>query len=458
MGLPRGRINEDEVKNQEVKTVVKNEVKNRNQEVKTMKTHYRSPSGREILQGSLALALAVSAAMLPLSANANTSAGTILRNSVTVDYDDSNGTAQPQETDSVDITVDLVASVVWGAAPADQTVNSGATLPGAYTITLTNTSNGSDVYDITDSTTESCTTGTLGNESFAFTTPTISVGATVSSGAGVFGGVNTTIPVSNITAADFTAGNTVIINGNPYTVVSASSDGDGTTADSLVVATDATADVGAAGVQIGERITFSYGATGPAGAASSGATGCEHAHELVADGTLATGGNAQSSDTVNGWSTIVNSIELTVVKYVRNVTAAGKNPGAADVTYDSVDYYLSGVSGNPGNTLEYLVVITNGSAGDAQNVVFGDTLPNFTTYTTSTLAVDTDGDGTFDVTLPADESEADSEGGIVTQSGQSIDVFPGTGGDEDTDAGGTITDVGTAPGNKSAIKYRITID
>ena len=101
-----------------------------------------------------------------------------------------------------------------------------------------------------------------------------------------------------------------------------------------------------------------------------------------------------------------------------------------------------------------MVVITNSSGGDATDVEFNDTLPPFTTYIASSNAVDTNGDETFDVTA---EDEADTTG-IVTQSGSSIQVFAGTGGSEATDLGGGITDVGTAPNNKSAVRYQVTID
>lgn len=418
-----------------------------------MKPTNHSLKGLKLQGVSAALLLALGGVVTSGTAQANTAAGTVLTNAVTVDYDDAGGTAQAQISDSVDVTVDHVASVAWGSAPAGQSTTSGGTLPSAYTVDLTNTGNGSDTYNITDNTGQTCA-GTLTAESFAFTTPQ-TLGATVTSAVSSFDGVDTLIPVSNLTAADFADGDTVVINngGTTYTVVGAK-----VSAIQLAVSGDQTAAFNASGLQVGERLSFSYGATGNAGTLS-GAASCTHDHELVADGTLATGGNAQSQATVNGWSTTVNAVTLTVAKYVRNVTTPAKNPGAADVSYNGVDYYASGVTGNPGETLEYLVVITNSSAGDASDVEFNDTLPAFTTYTTSSLAVDTNGDETFNVTLPGSETEADNEaGGIVTQSGSSIQVFAGTGGDENTDAGGAITNSTTAPNNKSAVKYQITID
>ncbi|MGM0564882.1 MAG: hypothetical protein ACQES2_11170 [Pseudomonadota bacterium] len=416
-----------------------------------MKTNYQGPNGQTMKRLAAGLVVALGGLLATGNAMA-TSAGTTLRNDVTVDYTDAGGAPQAQETASVDVTVDHVADVAWGAAPAGQTTNSGTTLPSAYVINLTNTGNGSDTYNITNNTTQTCG-GTLTAESFSFDTPE-TLGATVSASAGTLVGGDTEIEVSNLTAADFANGDIVVIGngGTEYTVVSATEGATATDTDVLVVAGDQTADFSAAGLQIGERLAFEYGDTGNAGTIS-GAASCTHDHELVADGTTADGGNAQSSDTVNGWATTVNGVTLTVDKYVRNVTTAAKNPGTADISFDGQDYFETGVTGNPGETLEYLIVIDNGAAGDAAGVEFNDTLPAFTTYVDDSAAVDTDSDGTFDVTLPGDETEADNEGGIVTQSGSTIQVFAGTGGDEDTDTGGNIV-----AGEQSVVKYQITID
>lgn len=417
-----------------------------------MKTNYQSPDGQTIKRIATGLLLAMGGILASASVQANTAAGTTLSNDVTVDYTDAGGAAQAPVSDSVEVTVDHVADVAWGAAPAGQTTSSGTALPTAYVIDLTNTGNGSDSYNITNNTGETCG-GTLTAENFSFTTP-ISLGATVSAAAGSFDGTNTTIEVSNLTAADFTAGDIVVIGngGTEYTVVSATEGATPADTDELVVSGDQTADFSAAGLQIGERIDFEYGDTGNAGTISGAGT-CTHDHELVADGTTATGGNAQSSDTVNGWATTVNGVTLTVDKYVRNVTTAAKNPGAADISFDGQDYFEIGVTGNPGETLEYLIVIDNATSGNAAGVEFNDTLPTFTTYVDDSAQVDTDSDGAFDVTLPTDETEADNEGGIVTQSGRSIQVFAGTGGNEDSDTGGEI-----AAGEQSVVKYQITID
>ena len=347
-----------------------------------MKTVIHSPTGLKLKTGVAAFALAFGGMFMTGIAQANTSAGTVLTNSVTVDYDDAAGTAQTQEVASVDVTVDLVPSVVWGlvVTPATQTVDSQQALPTEYLVDLTNTGNGSDTYTVADNTTESCTTGSLGTESFTFSVSE-TLGATVTSGVGVLAGGNTAIPVSNLNTIDLAVGNTVVINNGvtEYTVVA------GTTTTSLVLSGDVTADFATAGLQVGERLAFSYGSAVSAGLLAANATGCAHAHELAATGTLATGGNTNigpiaSAPTVT-WETLVEGVQLTVAKYVRNDTNAGKNPtynAANDVTYNSIEYYAASVSGNPGDILTYLVVIENASSGEGSNVIFADTLPAFT--------------------------------------------------------------------------------
>jgi uncharacterized repeat protein (TIGR01451 family) len=386
-------------------------------------------------------------------AHANTAAGTAIVNSVTVDYDDAGGVAQAQVTDSVSITVNLVGSVAWGALPAGATTSSGAALPAAYTIPLQNMGNGSDTFTITDNTSES--DGDLSAGTFVVTPDEdggtagvqITLFGTVSSGAGVFGGGNTTIPVGNLTLADLTAGTTqVVINGTTYTVAA------GSTATQLVVSGDATADVAAAGVQIGEVATVTY--NGTAGTLSNGLLTATHDHDLNATGTSMNGNAAATADS-GVWQTTVNGAQLTVAKYVRNVTNAAGNPGAGGTPINGQTYFDSGVTGNPGDTLEYVVDIVNAAAGLATDVVFSDTLSAFTTYVASSVEVDTNGDGTYDVTIGGGETEGTEAGGIIVVSGSSITVYAGVGGDESTPLGGNIAGGGT---ENSVVLYQATIN
>ncbi len=430
-----------------------------------MKTINFSPSGFK-RKGGVLLAVALSSLMFTEIAQANTSAGTVLRNTVSVAYDDTGGAPQTAVTATVDVTVDLVPAVTWGTAPSDQTIGSNSALPSGYTLTLTNSGNGSDTYTLTDNTVVSCVGGTsaLTAESFGLTPTPTTLGATVSSGTGVYaaGPNETTIPVSNLTPADFTAGNIVLIGATTYTVVSSAA-GAGILPDSLVVTGDATGDVGAAGVQIGEQITVTYGGTGTSGTLSGSGGLCEHQHNLTATGSLATGGNTDVVQATGAdyFTTLVRGVTLSVTKYVRNITTPGKNSGGGVAIYGAT-YYTAGVTGNPGETLEYLVVTTNSSSADADNVVFTDTMPTYTTYTASSLVVDANGDGTFDAPIAGDTESDAVAGGVIGVSGNTITVYAGVGGSEDgAGTGGTVQDVGEVgndPSNQTAIRYRLTID
>ena len=431
-----------------------------------MKTKINSPQGFKLNTGGAAVLLALGSLVSVGTAQANTAAGVTLTNSVTVDYNDAGGTAQPQETATVDVTVDHLPSAAWGTVPADQTANSGGTLPGAYSITLTNTGNGSDTYTLTESSVDACTVaGTLTNDAFALTPTPTTLGATVISSVTStteFGVPDDSNTADSITR-DIEVGDMVLINGDVVEIATVTENSPaGTTTITLASALSAAPSVGD---QVGEQISVSLGANGAAGTISgAGATSvCTHTHTLNAAGSTATGGNTETDQDSATFITTVEGVTLAVAKFVRNVTTPAKNTGAAAITYAGEDYFATGaVSGNPSETLEYLVVITNSSGGDASGVEFNDTLPNFTTYVASSNAVDTDGaDGgtpgtgeAFEVTA---EDEADTTG-IVTQSGSTIQVFAGTGGSEATDTGGGITDVGTAPNNKSAIRYQVTID
>ncbi len=419
--------------------------------MRTISVH--SPPGfLKTVLAMLAL-LAAGVFIVPGTAQANTAAGTTITNSVTVDYDDAGGTPQTQVTASVDVTVSLVGGVAWGTAPAGQGTGSGSALPSAYSITLQNSGNGSDTFTITDNTTESSVNLSAGSftvspDESAAAGVQITLFGTVSSGAGVFAAGVTTIPAGNLTVADLVVGTTQVdIGGTLFTVAA------GSTATQLVVTGDASGLVGGAGVQIGEVATLTY--NGTAGTLSGGTTSATHDHNLTATG-LAQDGNAAAAATSTTWQTTVSAGVLTVTKYVRNVDNNNGNAsgvGGTTINGGTDTFYTGGVTGNPGNTLEYAVVITNTGAGNATDVVFVDTLSGFTTYTTSTVQVDTDGDNTYDVTLPGSETEADGEGGIVTVSGSVVTVYAGTGGNETTDTGGVIAGSGTA-----VVLYRVTID
>lgn len=103
-----------------------------------MKNRKYGPGGLKTMK-VLPAAFLLAGSLLVSELALATSQGTVLRNSVSVAYDDTGGAAQTPVTATVDVTVDLVPAVVWGTAPSDQTIGSNTALTSGYTLTLTNT-------------------------------------------------------------------------------------------------------------------------------------------------------------------------------------------------------------------------------------------------------------------------------------------------------------------------------
>ncbi len=432
-----------------------------------MKTSNHSPMGLKLKTGVAAFAVAVGGMFSTGNVYANTAAGEVLTNSASISYSDAAGSGSYNDADSVNVTVDHLPSVAWGSAPGSgQTIDASTGLANPYyAITLTNTGNGADSYSITDTPTglPACA-GTLGAHSFS--APAQDLGGTVTLGGSAGGATTITVPDDG-SADGVTRGianlETIVI-GSDVVAVSGIVEGVPAGTTTITFAPALTAPV-LAGVQVGERVDYVFGATGAAGTLT-GAASCVYTHSLAALGSTETGGNTAGSDTVTGWATTVESSELTVTKYVRNDTDTGKNPvfnGATDITYLGVEYYAAGVSGNTLQTLTYLVVISNDSGGNTTDVRFSDSMPNFTTYTPGSIRVDTDGNETWDQSIGVPGPGLESEGagdGIVVVSGNNITVYAGSGGTDasGSEDGGDITDSSTAPLNKSAVIYSVQID
>jgi uncharacterized repeat protein (TIGR01451 family) len=143
-----------------------------------------------------------------------------------------------------------------------------------------------------------------------------------------------------------------------------------------------------------------------------------------------------------------------VSKYIRNDTNAGLNTGTADINYGGVDYYSDAgdVTANPGDTLEYLIVVANSGAASATATVLTDSVPAFTLIDTTTFGVDTDFDGAADITDADEDLEAQGDG-IVYISGNAITVYLGTGADDTAPGtGGTVTG-----GTTNAVLFQVDL-
>jgi uncharacterized repeat protein (TIGR01451 family) len=145
------------------------------------------------------------------------------------------------------------------------------------------------------------------------------------------------------------------------------------------------------------------------------------------------------------------AVGLTVSKLVRNATAAVV--GTGPVTYGGNTYYAGGVTGNPGDILEYLIVVTkSASASNATGVKVSDPIPPFTTYVASSMSIDNAGTGTFTAL-----NDSDSNGDAGETDGNTVYFYPGTGGTDG--AAGLNNGTGGTLGASAAsrMKFRVTI-
>jgi uncharacterized repeat protein (TIGR01451 family) len=389
------------------------------------------------------------------SAHAALAGGTVISNTAHVDWAE-DGTGTGLDSPPATVTVKLVSGLVWddtSLSSYTQTVAPGAVIV-AYTVDLLNTGNGATTVALTDNTVDDANLD--GTDAFlaAATGPNdLTLAATISTATGVFGAGQTVIPVSYIDTANLIDGVTRFhINGSTATYFTV--DAGATTSTSLVLNGDASA-INAAGFQIGEVVQVTY--SGTVAALSSGTSG-NHDHALLADddagGNLNVDGNASASDTIssdqdagagNDWLTVVAIGDLAVAKYVRNNTSAGDNPAGFDIQYNGINYWVTGVTGDAGDVLEYLVVISNTGVGVATDVVMSDPLSSFVALT-STISLDTTGNETFDIADAVGASTATFVSPLMT-------VYAGVGG---TTVGPVGGDIAATPG-KTAILFQATI-
>lgn len=315
--------------------------------------------------GFILLAFVVLA--LPHAAHATLAANTKIINSAQLSYND--GVETRTATASVTVTINLVE-----AAP---TITPGPAKSTAYTDTATTTdtftitagSNGPVTYNITSAVTDST------NTSGVTLTPSptsVTLGATtVLSGSS---GSNTiTVPsdgTSNNVVNGIEAGDTVVIDGNVYTVASVSDNASGTSTITLTTPLTTSPSVGSL---IAEQKTISV-TVDPSDIITPGTS------VTVTDNITATSTTASPITTTSG--TVLNTFtsgKATLAKFVRNVTTGAVGDGAT-TSYGGNTYYATNVTAKSGDTLEYILVATNEGSGAVTASVITDALP--TTYVT----------------------------------------------------------------------------
>ncbi|HJV35336.1 hypothetical protein [Geomonas sp.] len=368
------------------------------------------------------LIAALGVTLHPESSLAGTSGNAIVRNTITVNYNDALGVAQPQVAASIDLVVNTVSapptvSFLPGSGSTDGT---GST--ATYTVRVTTNSNGPrlvalSVQDFTASTNmqSKSPTDPSGLAASVFLGATM-VDPSDSNGtiASWQNGATLTFKVPNDGGAPTDAAETGgafndgVVNGlkagdtvylftdryyGPFQVgtVSDPAPGSGSTVTAasiqLTNISGATlTNLATAYAQIVEfkdlSLTVTQGTVADATAASNWTT--------TVTATMA-GPVATSADVL----TASHMGRISVAKLVRNVTtsAAGSGPYTFTINGGTNLYYTGGVTGKPGEVLEYLVVASDIGTGDAQGVYVTDTLPRYTSLMTG-ASYGTGGTGT----------------------------------------------------------------
>ena len=403
---------------------------------------------------------------------ASTAANTTITNTVTVNYDDASGNAQAPETASVSFSVNLVASAPQVSVPADFSATESTTYDLDYT--LTGTANGPDTYDITNASSDTTMDGAPG---FGGAT-TVTLGGTTIASAVALNDTTITVPYDGADDGDV---NGLVV--GDFIVI------DPTGTAELVEITGIDESTGAASNTVTLTIDSDSGTGGNQGVTSAHGVALIIGEQATVTVTITTdtvtAGNPSGTHVVTTTFTsqddpgvsvdganvtvTVNKAQLTVTKYVRNVTTAANNPGAADITIPigatNTDFFASGVSAEPGSadgttpgdTLEYLVVVEN-PAGFAQadNIIVSDPIPGFTSLVTGSIQLDPIGDDNF-----VNPSEGATDGDAAETFGGSVYVYAGAGGDDNTGTdgpdgsgtGGTLNG-----GQTSYVLFRVTLD
>ncbi len=403
---------------------------------------------RQLMGGA---ALIASAALFPSLAFA-TAANTTITNTVTVNFTDAANNAQTPVTANVSISVNLVASAPLLTSPANVDPTTEDTAVNLV-YTITSTANGPDTYNFS-----SADTPTNMDANAGFTSPSILLGATTVASAITAADTVITVPYdgsddSNVNG--LVAGDTIVIDPTGVAEVATILSVDETTGAAsntvTITLTVGTTNGFPYGTTIGERDDVTVVVT--TDTITGGTSGT---HSVL---TTATSDADAAVFTTQTTATVitVRRPALAISKFVRNDTPATTfNPGVADITVDGIDYYASGVTGNPGDTMQYLIVIDNSAAGagTASNIVVSDPIPQFTTYQAGTIELDATGTGTFVAQGDGDTTDAAEFDGTAAI----VYVYAGAGGSAGAAGFGNGTGGTLATGEISYIRFDVEID
>lgn len=301
-------------------------------------------------------------------AYAVTPANTRITNTAQLNY---TGLSTPLSA-TVDVTVALTPSAPTLSTPADQTTAENQSVDYVYTITAN--ANGSDVYNLANdpfginnlASTSANATFTQGITPITFVT----LGASAASAVAGIGVSTISVPsdgVANTNVNNLAAGDTVIIGGNAYTILSVSDNG--VTA-SITLTSNLTTSV-AIGDLIAEQQTFTatiadVGTVNPSGSVAN----------ITMDITATSVADPGQQATDQTFTTVV---EVTFAKFVRNITNPNGSGGSTIINGSAFFPTAANVTAESGDVLEYALVVT-APATPLTGVSLNDTIPPFTTY------------------------------------------------------------------------------
>ncbi len=416
-----------------------------------------------------------------------TAANHIVRNTVTVNYEDLGG-ASFTDTKSVDITIDLLEAAPDAVLSVTQVDSFNPVSPGqivSVVYTVTSNANGEDEYTLTSGglTLGAGVLATAGSD-VVFVLGATSVAQEVTafqtSDVTADSGTDISVPADSVNADGILNGITVgemivldmSVGGDNVCTVNKIEDGVASAEANGVVTIEVDNCSQASGTlsvgdQIGERQEVTLGITITAGSGSGTVT--------VDMNVDYTGGNTPAA--VNNTVITVVEASLSIYKFVRNMTSGTSgNAGANSCTtafsclqLSGITYYSSGVTALPGEELEYIVLLYN-NAGKVQNAIVTDPFVTFTTYKETSIQVipettanDNGGacsagaTGTCVVSGGLSSNNADDLltsaldfGGV---NADVITVYAGTGADESTVSGGEIN-----ADKVAVVRYVLVVD
>ncbi|HET8730602.1 MAG TPA: hypothetical protein VFM34_05765 [Moraxellaceae bacterium] len=364
---------------------------------------------------------------------ATTAADTTLRNTVTVNYSDAAANPQTALTASVDVTVNLVRSNPILSAPAD--ISTDPATSAVYAYTITNAANGIETFNMTEPLSQSAgISGSTATSSLG----TITLGATtVASATTIAASGTTTITVPRDNTNDgkingLSTNDYVVINGQVFQIAGIGADTASPGTTTITVNGNGTALAVAAGTLIAQRVNFTV--TVKPGTVSNATT-----DQTITTTTTATDPVVNTFTSNDVTVTTVLSVGLTVQKLVRNTNygagAGGNAAGTGAVSYNGSTYYAGGVTGNPTEVLEYLIIVTkNASTSSATQVKISDPIPPFTTYVGGSMTLQNNAGGVVAL------NDSGSNGDAGETDGLTVYFYPGTGG---SDLPGTGVNDGT---------------